>query len=72
MKLTFAQVRREDIPEDKMPAHFKDSDKTSEDEKYGTVRYYHIEAGDEVRENAAWYFDGEKAGDMKGWVGLRK
>jgi len=51
--------------------YLEKSDKTTQHEKYGTMRYYHLNVGDgKILENGACYFDGEEAKEMKDYIGF--
>ena len=41
-------------------------------DKYGTARYYDIVVEGKTVKDGAWYYNGEKAGELKDWVGFRK
>lgn len=41
-------------------AHFRASDHTTVCPWKGTARYYHVDVGGAVNENAAWYYDDPK------------
>jgi uncharacterized protein (DUF427 family) len=57
--------------------HFRPSDHTSVCGWKGTASYYHVEAGGQVNENAAWYYPTPKdaakqiAGRVAFWKGVQ-
>ena len=52
--------------------YYKKSDKTTMHDKYGTAKYYDIVVEGKTVKDGAWYYDGEKAAELKDWVGFRK
>ena len=69
--LTDKQIPRSAIT-DSVQMYFKQSEKTSTDKELGTARYYHIVVEGKRLEDAAWYYDGKEAGEMKDWIAFRK